>query len=166
MKYKTPSLNQSDEHLFLNSSFNLNIKPIHSIQDHVHMAAKFRNRSLCPGIVLPMGNKIANVSHLKILINDISKDTHGLVIGDVCPDDHQNYKSINKVMNPRVLNALNDHVVDSGATIMYFKICSEITSAFMDNNLEPVERVFRIFHGTYFLRSWKSWLQRPGIHFN
>lgn len=164
MKYRTPSLANTDEDLLFNSISGINIESIHCSQDHIHMANKFRNRSLCPGIVLPMGNRVVSVAHLKILINEVPKDSHGLVMGDVCPEDHQNYKSVEKIMNQPVLDTLKKHIIGSEATITYLKICQEVTSSFIDIDLKPVERVYRIFHGTYFLRAWKSWLQSPGTN--
>lgn len=161
MRYKTPSISQSstDEDLLFktitqNSTF--------CIQDIIHLIAKMRNRLLKAGILLPMGSKIVSVSHMKILVNKYSKDKHGLVIGDICPDDRQNYRSVQKIIDPKVLKALSDLIIDSEATIMYLNIFSEVNTAFYDPNLYPLERIYRIFHVMYFLRSWKVWIKRTG----
>lgn len=128
------------------------------IEDTVHIGTKLRNRLLKPSILLPIGNKIASISHLKILINCVEKDVHGLVISDICVEDRQNYKSLEKIMDSKVVNALSEHILQSEATIMYLKLCSEITSSFIDINLSPLERIYRIFHATYFIRIWRAWL--------
>lgn len=128
------------------------------IQDPQHIGTKARNRSLKPSVVLPIGNKIASVSHLKILINNVEKNAHGLVMKDICPDDRQNFASLQKIMSSTVLDALSEYVIDSEATVMYFKLCAEIVSSFIDLDLSPKERIYRLWHATYFLRIWKMWL--------
>lgn len=164
MRYKTPSISQSntDENLLFQNPKTVSF---YCIQDILHKIAKQRNRMLKSGIILPMGRKIVSVSHLKILINNYSKDRHGLVMGDVCPDDRQNIRSVQKIMDVKVLKALKDFVMDSEATVMYLNICSELFSAFYDGDLQTVERVYRIFHATYFLRAWKVWIQQSGSIF-
>lgn len=129
------------------------------IQDSVHVGTKLRNRMLKPSIVLPIGNKLVSVSHLKILINNVPKDKHGLVSRDVSPIDRQNFKSLEKVMQAKVLEALANNVADSEATIMYLKICREVISSLCENALSPLERVNRIWHATFFLRIWRKWIK-------
>lgn len=129
------------------------------IQDVIHILTKLRNRLLKLGIVLPMGNKIVSNSHLKILINNVKKDIHGLVMKDIDPDDRMNYSSMEKVMQPRVLEALTAHVPNSDATVMYIKICSEIASSLYSVDLSPTERIYKIWHATFFFRIWKKWLK-------
>lgn len=136
------------------------------IQDTVHIATKCRNRCIRPSAFLAIGNKIVSASHLKILINNIDKDVHGLVYKDIDPDDRQNFSSFEKIMSPRVLNALSDHVVDSEATVMYHKICYEVVSSFIDLDLIPAERIYRIWHATYFLRIWRTWLKAEDLNSN
>lgn len=162
MKCKTPTITQrnTDEELLFQIT---NEKSVLHIQDHDHNGTKFRNRLLKAGIIMPMGNRIVSVSHLKVLINNHSKDKHALVMSDVCPDDRQNVRSLEKIMDPRVLIALEDFVIIGEATTMYLKICSEIVSAFKNVELQPMQRIFHMFHATYFIRAWKTWLQRPGI---
>lgn len=163
MKCKTESITQTiadEKSLFLSTPE----KKTCYAQDHIHNGTKARNRILKPGIVLPMGKKIVSVSHLRVLINRVPKEIHGLVLGDICPDDRQNFGSLEKIAQPRVLKALAESVIDSEATIMYLTICREIYSAFIDVKLEPLERVYNIFHATYFLRAWRTWIQRPGKH--
>lgn len=79
------------------------------VQDSIHIATKSRNRMLRPSVAMPMGQKQVSVSHLKILIASISKDVHGLVKSDILPEDRQNYRSFEKITEPRVLEALERH---------------------------------------------------------
>lgn len=129
-----------DEVLFKSFSEN----DITCIQDTVHIGTKSRNRMLKPSVLLPMGNKIVSVSHLKILIDNVPKEEHGLVLTNICPDDRQNFDSMQKVMDLRVLDILPRHVLNSKATVMYLKICSEVVYSFIDNNISPLERIDRM----------------------
>lgn len=138
---------------------NVSLKNKLYIQDSVHNATKLRNRLLKPSIVLPLGNKLISASHLKILINIVPKDIHGLTLKDICPDDRQNYASVEKVMQSRVSSALLANVIGSEGTVMYIKLCYEISSSLYNEELKPLERVYNIFHAIYFMRAWRKWLK-------
>lgn len=138
--------------------FNCGVTKTLFVQDTHHIGTKIRNKFLAASVLLPMGDKQATVSHLKILLNKVPKDVHGLVMKDICPDDRQNYESLRKVMQPRVLEALNEHVPDSEATVMYLKLCQNVTSAFLDPTLTPLERLNRMWFSIFFLRIWRNWL--------
>lgn len=128
------------------------------IQDSVHLGLKFRNRILNPSIVLPIGNSLVSNTHLKLLINGISKDEHGLVMKDICPDDRQNYKALEKIMKPNVLNALSKYAPGSEGTVRFIEMIYHATSSLCEKGLVPLERVYRIWYTTYFLRIWRKWL--------
>lgn len=130
------------------------------LQDIVHIATKLRNRLLNSLICLAIGYKVVSVSHLKILLNFVQKDVHGLVYSDICPDDRQNFGSLNKVMDPRVRKALAENIVDSEATIEYIKMCSDITSSLYMDELSPLERIFLSWRATYFLRAWRIYITK------
>lgn len=130
------------------------------IQDIIHVGTKLRNRLLKLGIVLPMGCKQISVTHLKMLIQNVAKEKHGLVPKDVCPDDRQNFGSLEKVMKTRVLDTMASHVIDSEATVMYLRLCEKITSSFRDIELTPLERIERIWHALFYLRIWRQWIKK------
>lgn len=77
-------------------------KTVCCIQDTVHVGTKLRNRLLVPSILLPLGNRLISVTHLKLIINNAKKEDHGLVMKDICPDDRQNFGSLEKIMSQRV----------------------------------------------------------------
>lgn len=60
------------------------------IQDTIHVGTKMRNRLLNPSLTIQLGNFVATTVHLKILLNTLGKDTHGLVQSDIYPQDRQN----------------------------------------------------------------------------
>lgn len=126
------------------------------LQDIVHIGTKLRNRLSNSAIFLLIGNKIVSVAHLKILINSVPKAVHQLVYSDVCPEDRQNYDSLNRIMHTRVREALSTYVWGSEGTIEFICICDDITSSLYDENLSPLERLLRIWRSTFFIRAW--WL--------
>lgn len=119
------------------------------LQDIVHIGTKLRNRLLSFSVLM-IGNKIASVSHLKMLMNLVSKDVHGLVYSDICPDDRQNFRSLEKIMEPKVRATLKKIVIDSEGTIEYIRLCQEITSSLYDDDLNPLDRIFLIWRSTFF----------------
>lgn len=128
------------------------------IQDTIHIGTKLRNRMLNGSIVLYIGNRIVSTVHIKTLLNTVAKDVHGLVKSDIFPEDRQNYKFLEKLMEDRVLNAMKNHVPNCEATLMYLNICKHITSSYLEPKLKPVERVYSIWYALYFLRCWRSWI--------
>lgn len=87
------------------------------VQDTIHIATKLRNRLLKPSILLPFGNKLISVSHLKILINIVSKDKHLLSLSDIEPKDKMNFESANKISQEYVQKLLLNHIPDSEGTV-------------------------------------------------
>lgn len=122
--------------------------------DTIHIGTKLRNRLSKEGIVLPIGNYLVSIGHIKILLKSVSKEIHGLTYSDICPTDRQNYKSLEKIMEERVLNALKKHIPNSEATIKYLNICKQITSSILSLDMQPLDRVYKLWNSIYFLRIW------------
>lgn len=133
------------------------------LQDTVHMGTKLRNRLLAICIALILGNRLISLSHLKLLINNVDKAIHGLVMKDICPDDRQNFKSLQKMMQQRVYDSLSDNVVGSEGTVMYLKLCEMVTSSLIDDALKPEERIYKLTYAAYFCRAWRKWLQNSNL---
>lgn len=142
-----------------NQWFDTSHSTICFLQDIVHIGTKLRNRLLNSSIVLHIGSKIASVAYLKMLLNLVPKDVHGLVYSDICPDDRQNYASLEKIMHPRVRQALRTNVIGSEGTIEYIRICDEITSSLYEDNLPPLERILRLWRSTFFLRACRLYIK-------
>lgn len=100
-------------------------------QDHIHIGTKARNRLLKRGIILPMGIHKVSIDHLKTLISNTQKSVHGLTTMDVFPTDRMNYTSFEKIVKDRVLNALEQYVPNSNATIQYLKIFRDIINSYL-----------------------------------
>lgn len=128
------------------------------IQDTIHIATKLRNRLLKLGIVLPMGTHKVSIDDLLKLMSNVHKSVHGLTRTDICPEDRMNFASFQKIVDNRVIEALRKYVEGSEATIKYLQICSQITSCFLETDLAPLERVFKIYYSVYFLRIWRRFI--------
>lgn len=133
-------------------------KKIIVTQDSIHLGNKLKNRLLKSLIHLPMGNFDVSIKHLKWLVINVQKSVHGLSQIDVCPIDRMNFDSFTKVTDDRVLEALRVHVKKSDATIQYLKIARDVTSSFLMYDLDPDERIFKIFHGIFFMRIWREFI--------
>lgn len=129
------------------------------VQDTIHIGTKMRNRLLNTAIVLYMGDQVVTIVHIKMLLQQTSKEIHGLIYTDIAPEDRQNFESLEKIMENRVLEALDKFVVGSKGTIMYLKLCKEIISSFLDDGVNPIDRVYRIWHSVYFIRCWRKYIQ-------
>lgn len=67
------------------------------MQDTMHILVNvsiIKNRY---NITIPMGNYVANISYLKILINNLSKDQHGLTLKDIYSIDKMNFVSVLRI---------------------------------------------------------------------
>lgn len=136
----------------------VNIDTFINVQDTTHLGAKIKNRLLNVSIVLYMGTRIVTVSHINRLIDTVPKEIHGLVRSDIFTDDRQNYRAVEKLIDERVLRALEDNIVDSEATVHYLKLCQNVTSAYLENDLQILERISRMWYANYFFRAWRKWL--------
>lgn len=133
-------------------------------QDSTHIGTKLRNRLLKPSISLPFGRKAISVSHLKNLLSAAPYDIHGLVMNDIQPDDRQNFESLEKIMDIRVLNALKKYVIDSDATIIYLTICKNVTECYLNSDLSCLERVYKIWNSIFLLRIWRKFLLESKVY--
>lgn len=130
------------------------------VQDTVHIGTKMRNRLLNQSTLLALGNRIISISHIQTLLKSVSKEVHGLVKSDILPQDRQNFSSLDKLMNDRVLDALEKNTIGTEGTHMYLVLCKQITSSFLDSSLSPIERIYRIWNALFFMRAWKKWIEK------
>lgn len=130
------------------------------IQDPIHIGAKLLLRVLKHSMVLPMGNFLISSTHLKILMTSMSKDKHCLNSKDLSLKDKMNYKSVEKISDPKVTDLLQKHVPGSDATILYLKIINLFMDAFVDKTLQPPQRVYNVWFCVFVLRFWTVWLGR------
>lgn len=136
------------------------------IQDTVHIGTKLRNKLLNLSALLPMGEHLVSITHVTTLLRKVPKEIHGIVRSDIMPQDRQNFSALQKQMEDRILNVLQENVIGSEGTYMYLFLCKQITSSFLDEDISAIERVYRIWHALFFLRAWRNWLQSTQNDYN
>lgn len=142
------------------SWFNANIGSSNGyfpIQDTVHIGTKFRNRML--NSPLKMGKNEITEKHLAKLIEMFPKEYHGLCPFTVKPKDRQNFDSVLRLCDDKVIELLC-HVEGSEGTALYLKILSNILRSFLDSRLTPKERLRYIWFSNFLLRIWKTFISQ------
>lgn len=134
------------------------------IQDPVHIGTKLRTRLLNEKKEIVMGDKRVCISHLKTLIDTISKDKHGLNYTDINSADKMNFKAVEKLINEEVRNNINEHIPNSEGTCEYLRLMQCVIHSFLKKDMTPNERVFNIWYSIFFLRIWRDWLLRHPQH--
>lgn len=107
------------------------------VQDMTHIAVKLRNRLLNELINMIMGGHKVSINHLRELLRKVNKSVHGLNNTDVFPIDRQNFKSFEKIVDERVIEALQKNVKDCEGTVKYLQLCHEIVSSFAGKTAGP-----------------------------
>lgn len=130
------------------------------VQDSTHIGTKLRNRLLNSSITLRIGDKVATPVHIKLLLDNVSKEVHGLVYHDIYTLDRQNFNSLQKIMSPRVLAALKSNIADSEGTVMYLELCEYITSSYLQNDMPTIDRLYKLWYAVYFMRCWRKWITK------
>lgn len=133
-------------------------------QDVIHICTKGRNRLLKLGIKLPMGNMQVSVAHLRQLVKNVQKSVHALTNSDVFPIDRMNCGSFEKIVNDRAIYASRERVPNSDATIQYLLTFRDIADSFLKFDLEPLERIFLIYRGLYFIRFWRKFIENSPFY--
>ena len=128
-------------------------------QDTTHLGAKERVGLLRRGNFFPFGGKIASATDLETLMEIKGKEQTFLRETDINLSDKMNYDAVNRLTNPIIRKLLEDHVKGSDATCFYLKLMDYSTSSFLDKNLSPLERIYRIWFVVFSLRIWRFWLK-------
>ena len=77
-------------------------------QDTVHLLAKLRTRLLTPSNLIVLGSETACRGHLEQILNDYSKEDHGLSAQVLQNKDKQNYQSVETLLGDGVENCLKE----------------------------------------------------------
>lgn len=127
-------------------------------QDSTHIVTKARSSILKCSRMYPIGNKIISSSHLKYLIENVSKDKHLLTRTDIEPKDRQNFLSAQKMCSENTTQCLMNYVPGSEGTVIYLNAVRNVITAFMNYNIKSADRIYLIWYSVFFFRGWRSWL--------
>lgn len=124
------------------------IQPPFFVQDTIHIATKLSNiflKNKSYPNKLPFGrNYFIQVKHLEFLLN---------------PMDRQNFSSVERIFDKKVIDLLTANVPESEGTIMFLRIVRHIIESYKDINLSPLERIGKIWFATFILRIWRRFIE-------
>lgn len=130
-------------------------------QDIIHIATKLRNLFLKTGLnprMLKFGKFFIQMSHLVYLLNNIPKDQHFLTAYTLNPVDRQNFESVMRMCDDKVVNLLRDKVEKSDGTVAFLMMIRDVVSAFSRENITPLNRVKKIFYSVFLMRIWRQYV--------
>jgi len=133
------------------------------VQDNIHIGTKLRTRLLRNSSLLPMGDHLVSVSHIRELIRTVTKDHHNIQETDLIATDKMNFRAMEKLYEENVTRLLREKVPSSAATATYLDMAREVLGSYLDVGLTPLERIQMIFKWIFFLRIWKAWLKINGL---
>lgn len=130
-------------------------------QDTVHIGTKLRNfflRTIWNELKLPFGKYYINWSHLNILLHEFTKDEHQLTASVLNPVDKQNFRSVLRMCDPKVILLLKQHVEGSEATALFLQMTRDIIDAFLDESLNPIQRIRKMWFSIFVVRIWRHFI--------
>ncbi|KAK3921451.1 Alanine--tRNA ligase [Frankliniella fusca] len=119
------------------------------VQDCIHTLAKLRNQLLKPRTdenFWPIGQYVISGSFLQILADEKNKFHHKLVPSDLDSKDKMNFRSIQKITDQSVIDALKS-LPGAAGTRVFLTVTQGIMQAFLDKSLDPTERVNLMWRG-------------------
>lgn len=119
------------------------------VQDTTHIGTKLRKVFLKPSVLLPLGNYVASATYLRILIDNISQQEHGLTKSDLSCKDKMNFRAVEKMCESRVIDNLYN-IVSTEGTVIYLQIIKRILDSYLDKDIAPVERIQLIWTSVFF----------------
>lgn len=132
------------------------------VQDMVHIATKLRNfflKTIKNPNKLPFGKKFfIRMAHLNFLLEEFGRDEHCLTQTILNPIDKQNYDSVLRMTDKRVIDMLRANLDSSHGTIKFLEIMRNIIDSYLDVNLKPIERVEKIFYAVFMIRIWREFI--------
>lgn len=145
------------------ASFDSKAKPFF-VQDTVHIATKLRNfflKTIVNSKLLPFGCKyFIQIGHLEVLLKKFTKDKHNLSEYTLNPNDRQNFESVLRICDQRVIDLLRSSVVGSSATIKFLEMIRDIIAAYMNISLSPLQRVNKLWYSTFLIRYWRNYVHQ------
>lgn len=141
------------------------------VQDTPHIGTKLRNLLLKTKKnpkLFPFGNKYSvKMEHLEYLLNNEGKDKHLLTSTILNPADRQNYDSVLRICDRRVIELLKQKVKNSDATVLFLEMLSNCIDAFMSAELTPLKRIEKMWHALFMARIWRCYvLKNPDLTLN
>lgn len=121
---KNTFLGNSSNEYSMNGMFMCGTKfePPYYIQDFPHIGTKLRNlflQTITSANKLPMGNFYIQQDHLRELMDTCTRDQHHLTETALNPEDRQNFDSVLKICDIRVIDLLKEKVMATSIRLNY-----------------------------------------------
>lgn len=146
---------------WFNFGARINSQPV-CVQDTVHMGTKLRNaflKTIRNKNRFPFGDKFfIQLEHVKYIMNNFPKDQHELTPMVINPEDRQNFASVLRMCDIKVVKMLNKYVAKSEATIAFLNMMRDVIDSYRDVGLKPLERVEKIWFAVFILRIWREYI--------
>lgn len=134
------------------------------VQDTPHIGGKMRNLLVktkkYPKLLQFGKNNWIQLDHLQFLVDHFPRDRHQLTQTILTPADRQNFGSVLRICDSKVLQMLRDHVPESAATVKYLEIIKNFLDSYMDEALCPLDRVSKLWYSMFLLRIWKRYVSK------
>ncbi|KAG5671558.1 hypothetical protein PVAND_001751 [Polypedilum vanderplanki] len=131
-------------------------------QDMMHVLKRMKNILFSLSNPIIIGTFCATVNHLIIAVKCLPKNLHNLVPTDLDVTDKMDYKSIDKILDEKVHQALR-LLENTESTIAYLQLMKKLKLALVDHNVDPYERIKNLCYAAHFIRIWKQWQVNNGI---
>lgn len=108
--------------------------------------------------IIPVGDSVVSINHLRFLLYEFSKSEHNLKKRDVFNVDIQNFESVLKICDPKVIRLLKENVPGSEGTQQYLRLMYMSLYAVLQEELSVENRLYYLWYTVFFLRIWRSWI--------
>lgn len=133
------------------------------VQDTVHVGTKLRNfllRTVLNKKVIPFGNCFIKMQHLVYLLANFPKDRHELTGTILNPVDRQNFASVKRMCDTKVINLLRSEVFGGEGTALFLEMVKNIIDSYIDTTLAPLDRVRKMWYSLFIIRIWKEFVTK------
>lgn len=130
-------------------------------QDMIHIGMKLRNfilRTLWKHKTLPFGDYFIDIDHLYTIMDMFPKDLHQLTKTVLNPKDKQNFSSVLKICDERVVDLLIKNVEGSEGTAKFLEVLRKILDSMLKLSLKPLECIERIWYAVFLFRIWRQFI--------
>lgn len=127
-------------------------------QDMLHLVLKCRNSMLNNSLII--GKFKITKHHLLKIVRDFSKEKHNLTEAIVDPSDRQNFDYAQRIVDKKVINLLNQNVINSDGTVVYLQMMNNIIEALSNPELQAEQIIGLIWHQMFLFRIWRQHIKR------
>ena len=95
---------------------------------------------------------------LRKVLSTTSKFSHGLVLSDLNPKDHQNFATCQKICRDEILELLK-YIECANSTRIYLTILRSVIDAYHEKSTSYLKRIHLAWYAVFIVRIWLTWIQ-------